>query len=153
MLMRLFLSLLLVGKTQFVPRETDNFEYGAPSQVIKIKLIGQMELQHWYRQNADHRDLSLSVFTNNSNECFIWACNWLYTTSQNLALEIAWEWQCWTGRSYPKDGLFLSVRSRALRHNHHWHVVAILGQCSSSRGHAEGFWERLKVLLAEDGVH
>lgn len=55
--------------------------------------------------------------------------------------------------SYPQDSLFLSVRSRALRNNHHWYVIAILGQCSSSRGHTEGFWEGLKVLLAEDCVH
>ena len=58
-----------------------------------------------------------------------------------------------TWQSYPQDGLLLSVGRRALGRNHHGHVVAILSQRGGSRGHAEGFRERLKVLLAEDGVH
>lgn len=58
-----------------------------------------------------------------------------------------------TWKSYPQDSLFLSVRRRALGHNHNGHMVAILRERSGSRGHTEGFREWLKVLLAEDGVH
>lgn len=44
-------------------------------------------------------------------------------------------------KSYPQESLFLSVGRRAFRHNHNRHMVAILGECSGSRGHTEGFWE------------
>ena len=44
-----------------------------------------------------------------------------------------------TWKSYPQDSLFLSVGRRALGHNHNGHMIAILRERSSSRGHTEGF--------------
>lgn len=65
MLMRLRLSLFLVGKT-------DNFEiWGTYSESYQNQIYRTGGTQHWYKQNADYRDLSLSVVYKKSNKGFI----------------------------------------------------------------------------------